>query len=76
MKSPLLPQTLSASQAQSYKGPKLTLGPHIYLLSSCFFFFFFSYFKLFVLVVFVLFMLLVVRSHFLPLHYYHVIPLR
>jgi hypothetical protein len=29
-----------------------------------------------VLVVFVLFMLLVVRSHFLPLHYYHVIPLR
>lgn len=32
--------TNSAFQAQSYKGPNLTLGPHIYFLSFCFFFFF------------------------------------
>jgi hypothetical protein len=52
MRSPLPPQTLSASQAQSYKGPKLTLGPHIFFGLL---FFISSYFKLFVLVVFVLF---------------------
>jgi len=75
MKSPLPPQILSASQAQSYKGPKLTLGPHIYLLSSCFFSFLFLFQALCACCVCV-FMLLVVRSHFLPLHYYHVIPLR